>query len=119
MIGIRNMIEAKNIMECIIETINMPFFLPKNKQSHFVTISLPQIVNNRQIIGIRSTFILDTIKQIYRHSKLMSVLLADGLIAKWFRASTFSVRVSLDRRFDSGRTLKCQISLKTFKLLIF
>ena len=42
----------------------------------------------------------------------MSVLLADdGLIAQWFRASTFSVRVSLGRRFDSGRTLMCQISL--------
>jgi hypothetical protein len=73
MIGIRNMIEAKNIMECIIETINMPFFLPKNKQSHFVTISLPQIVNNRQIIGIRGTFILNTIKQILKRYIFLKV----------------------------------------------
>ena len=64
MIGIRNLIEAKNIMECIIETKNMPLFLPKNKQSHFVAISLPWIENDRQMIGIRSTFILEIIKLI-------------------------------------------------------
>ncbi len=35
------------------------------------------------------------------HYKLMSVLLADGPVAKWFRPWTYQVTVSHDRRFDS------------------
>ena len=31
----------------------------------------------------------------------MSVLLADGPVAKWFRPWTYQVTVSHDRRFDS------------------